>query len=322
MNEASGDLVVRINSDGGSPEYSWGMVAKFKEYDGKKTVKIDGKAYSMGSFIAMYADEVTALDVSQFLIHRAAYPSWVEKMYLDPESEYFNQGMLDNTISVNTALEKALRNKIDVEKFEALKGVTVKEIFSMEGRVDVFLNASEAKKIGLISKIEKITPKKAAEINSVAKIAASYSGVDLTVQSETEPKKDNVESNKKIMTKDELKEKHPAVYASVFNAGVESGVEKEAERVSAWAKWKEIDAEKALAGIEGGKNLSQVDISDFSVNALKKAQQAGIENETPRNITPSADGGVEKTELTASQKAEKAAENALIEAGLLTAKKS
>jgi ATP-dependent protease ClpP protease subunit len=316
MNEADGEITVRINTDGGEPEYGWGMVAKFKEFDGTKNVKVDGKAYSMGAFIAMYADNVTALDVSRFLIHRAAYSSWVEDFYFNPDSEYYNPGMLENVQSINSSLEKALRNKIDVKKFEELKGVKVKDIFSMEDRIDVFLTAQEAKKVGLISKIEKITPKKAAEINSVAKLAASYDG-DITVEAPKSPnqKEDNPETNTNMTVK-ELKEKHPALYAQVFDSGVENGVEKESERVKAWGAWKEIDPEKAIAGIESGKEIKPSDISEFQVNALKAAQKKGVENDTPKDVTPSADGEGAKPELTAAQKAEKAANDALIEAGL------
>jgi len=183
MHDAEGDITVRLNTGGGEPDYGFGMVAKFKEYTGKKTVKIDGKAYSMGAYIAMYADDVEALDVSNLMIHRAAYPTWFE------ESEYFTDGLRQNLVDTNKSLEAALRGKIDVEEFEKLKDVKVKDIFSMDDRIDVFLTAKEAKKIGLVSKIIKITPSKAAEINSHVKIAAEIAA-DLTVTAPEAEKKD------------------------------------------------------------------------------------------------------------------------------------
>ena len=38
---------VRINGDGGSPEYGWGMIDKYSEIKSKKLIKVDGKAHSM-----------------------------------------------------------------------------------------------------------------------------------------------------------------------------------------------------------------------------------------------------------------------------------
>lgn len=316
MNENEGDLTVRINTDGGEPEYGWGMVAKFKEFEGIKNVKVDGKAYSMGAFMCAYSDETTALDVSRFLIHRAAYPEWMEAVYFDESNSNFNAGLLENTKNINSSLEKALRNKIDVKKFEEIKGVKIKDIFSMESRIDVFLTAKEAKQIGLISKIENITPKKAAEINSAAKLAASYSE-GITVES---PKSKIIKSEtNKNMNLEELKEKHPALYAKVLQTGVENGTEVEKERVNAWAKWREIDPEKAIAGIESGKALTMTDISDFQVSALKAVQKKGISDEGADDINPK-EGNDEPT-LTDSQKVEASAEKALIEAGILNPKK-
>lgn len=313
MNEADGDITVRINSGGGEPDYGWGMVAKFKEYEGKKTVKVDGKAYSMGAFIAMYADNVEALDVSTFMVHRAAYPTWFEG------SEYFTAELKENLTNINKSLEKAFKNKVNVEEFEKMKGVKVKDIFSMDDRVDVFLNAKEAKKIGLVSKVVKITPKKAAEINSNVQLAASVD-TDLTVEAPKEkPAKQDIQTqiNTK-MNKSELKEKHPELYAEIFGLGVEQ----EKERVSAWAKWKDIDAKLTMEGIESGNDMKASDISEFQVSALKSAQQKGIENETPDNVKPNADGNdtPPASELSEVEKLEAKINADLAERGILTPK--
>lgn len=312
MNEADGDITVRINSGGGEPDYGWGMVAKFKEYEGKKTVKVDGKAYSMGAFIAMYADNVEALDVSTFMVHRAAYPTWFEG------SEYFTKELKENLTNINKSLETAFKNKVNVEEFEKMKDVKVKDIFSMDDRIDVFLNAKEAKKIGLVSKVVKITPSKAAEINSNVKLAASVD-TDLTVQAPKEKPANEIQTqiNTK-MNKSELKEKHPELYAEIVGLGVEQ----EKERVSAWAKWKDIDAKLTMEGIESGNDMKASDISEFQVSALKAAQKKGIETETPGEVTPNADGNdvPPVSELSEMEKLDAKINADLAERGLLTPK--
>ena len=312
MNEADGDITVRVNSGGGEPDYGWGMVAKFKEYEGNKTVKIDGKAYSMAAFIAMYADNVEALDVSTFMVHRAAYPTWFEG------SEYFTKELKENLTNINKSLEAAFRARVDVEKFETLKDVKVKDIFSMEDRIDVFLTAKDAKKIGLVSKIIKITPKKAAEINSQVKIAASTDS-DLTVEA-PEQKPTNKDIQKQIntkMNKSELREKHPELFAEIVGLGVEQ----EKERVSAWAKWNEIDPALAMKGIEGKDEIKASNISEFQVAALKAVQKKGVEADSTEDVKLDADGkAIPTSELSAAEKLEAQMNADLNERGLLTSK--
>lgn len=269
MDEAAAeDVTVRVNCPGGTPEYGWGMVAKLAEHPGKKKVKVDGQAYSMGLFFLCYADDSEGLDVSEYLVHRAAYSQWFES-----SPEYFTDPMRENLTRINASLEKAFRAKVDVALFEELKGVKVKDIFSMDSRIDVFLSAKEAKKIGLIKSIVNITPTKKAEIESrmsavAEKITAQYTGTK--PPKETEPKNT-------IMTLAELKANHPAIYAQAVAEGVINGVSQEKERVEACMVFVEIDPMAVKAAIESGKPLSpkqmaELSLKSFSAESLKKTE--------------------------------------------------
>src|SRR5688572_30604066 len=101
-----GELTFRINTGGGEPEYGWGAAAKINETVNKK-VKVDGKAYSWGTFACVYAEDVECLDVSQFMIHRAAYSEWFES------SEYFTEPLQENLAAINKKLETAFRNRVN-----------------------------------------------------------------------------------------------------------------------------------------------------------------------------------------------------------------
>lgn len=278
------DMVVRVNTNGGDVLYGWGMIAKFKEFTGDKLVKIDGSAYSMGLFFAAYAENVEALDVSDFLLHRAAYPSWYEKDYMsDSEKE--------NLIKINSSLEKAFRSKIDVEKFEEIKGVKLKEVFSMDDRVDVFMTSAEAKKIGLINKINKITPAKKSAIQSdFGRIAAKYSEIDV-VETPIETKKEELNKNannkpKKLkMNLEELKAEHPALAASLIAEGVASTKTAEKDRVGAWLKFVEVDPVAVAEGINSGENLSQTATADFAIKMQSAKSKAELEAESANTIT-------------------------------------
>jgi ATP-dependent protease ClpP protease subunit len=288
MEDASADdITIRINCNGGVPEYGWGMIAKVAEHANGKKIKVDGQAYSFGTFFLCYVDDAEALDVSEFLIHRASYSEWFEST-----PEYFTDAVRENLVRINASLEKAFRNKVDVPVFEQLKGVKVKDIFSMDSRIDVFFSAAEAKKIGLIKNIVKITPAKKAEIDTrmaevTEKITAKYTGV--------KPEKKTQQTNTD-MTLAELKANHPALYAQVLAEGVQSGIDQERERVEACLVFNEIDPVAVKTAIESGKPLSPKQMAELSLKSFSKETLKDIADKSAGTVTTTATKETEKTE--------------------------
>ena len=275
------DVCVRINGDGGDPEYGFGMIAKFNEFKGNKLVKVDCKAHSMYVYFLCCADDSEALEVSSFTVHRAAYPEWYEG-----NPDYFTAEKRADVERINSYLRKLLEAKIDVAKFEELKGVKMKDIFSLNGRLDVTLTAAEAKKIGLINRVVKITAEKAAEIDSlVAKIAAEYTGVKLAAEYKPENKKPI------NMTIAEFKTAHPEVFAQA----VAQGVAQEKARVEACLVYIDIDADGVKAAIESGVELTGKQMAEFSLKAVSKNALGVIEKEAAKTTGTQADSSVEKT---------------------------
>jgi ATP-dependent protease ClpP protease subunit len=260
------DIVVRINSEGGSPEYGWGMVAKFQEHKGNKLIKVDGQAHSMCMFFLCYATKVEALDVAEFVVHRAAYASWYEN-----SPEYFTEAIRGNLERVNSSLRKALEAKIDVKKFEELKGVKMKDIFSMDSRIDVFLTAAEAKKIGLIDTIVKITPEKRSEIETLLYKAASYTGLN---HKKVEIKTTN------IMTIEQLKREHPELVASLQKETLEA----ERDRVGACLVYLDVDSKAVKLAIESGKPLSHTQMAEFSLKLANANTLKKVESDAPETV--------------------------------------
>lgn len=288
------DLTLRINTDGGDPQSMFAIAAAFREYKGKKSVKIDGKAYSAGLFLLPYADEVTALDVSMGLIHRAAYSSWFES------SEYMTEAMWSNLDSINAFLREALESRIDVEKLEKMKGVTIDEIFSNDARIDVFLTAAEMKKVGLVDKIEKITPKKKAEIKSFMDselngISAKYIPEALK---DTPNKKNTPNKPKSKMTKEEFKSEHSELFAQVCQEAVES----ERDRTESIMAFAHLDLDKAKTIIASGKSLSEKDRSELSILAVQAAAKSAsaVSGSDPKKSESELDQMKTDTAQTAS----------------------
>lgn len=303
--EGNDELMLRMNTIGGEPEYGWGVTSMWNEIKTTKKIRVDGQAYSFGTFMLCYTDNNEALDVAEFLIHRAAYPSWIES------SPDFDEARKGNLIRINKSLEAAFRAKVDIVKFEALPqmaGRKTKDIFSMDARIDIFLTAKEAKSIGLINKVIPLTPSITAEIKGYAKAA---SGEKIFVPTE-EIKPIEPIINKNKMTADQLKSEHP----DVFNAIVKSAVAAERDRVGAWMAFNEIDAVAVAAGIEKGENLSQKDMAEFTRKGIAKGAVAaagaevippvaGAETKTPAELAEAAKEKEKTDFLTASLEAAK-----------------
>jgi ATP-dependent protease ClpP protease subunit len=284
MNEinANEELTLRINSNGGEPNAMAGMIDKFKSHTGVKKIKIDGKAFSSAFFFALYTDSanIEASDLSRALVHRAAYPEWVES-----NPKYMTAEMWSFLDATNKNLRTALEARVNPEDFKKVTGKTIDEVFSNESRIDVFLSASQMKKLGLISKINKLTPSKMQAIEaSFYDVAANYNGVQVQ-EVETEeitPTQASNQANQGInlntknrkMTADQLRAEHPDIYASIHA----SGVNQERERVKAILVYHSVDAQKSVELVNAGSELTPSEREAFNLKAIQAKEVTAIES--------------------------------------------
>lgn len=269
------DLILRINTNGGSPEDMTGMIAKFQEFNGNKKIKVDGYAYSAGAFFLLYAnsEDVEATDVSKLMLHRAAYPTFLEK---DPK--FMTEDRKSFLGLVNSNLRKALESKVDEGKFRDVANIGYDELFSLDTRIDVFLNAEQAKDLGLISKINKITPEKALEIKAnYDSILASHSGclfAEIKDESVVTVNKTNKQTKK--MTIDEIKASSPEAYNQI----VDLGRNQERDVAKSWLVFAEVDLTRVKAGITSGNVMSQTDLAEFTLKAISAKEVKSLEVES------------------------------------------
>jgi len=267
-------IVLRVNSGGGSVPSGWGIIAKMIEIGGVK-MKVDGAADSMAFIMALFADDVEALDVTTFIAHRA-------DMYVSSPED---QKWLDER---NADIRKKMESKIDPLKWQDVTGVSFDELFNPSKRVDVTLTAKQAKQLGIVSKINKITPSEMAAFNE------RVFGLAAAVETSTNI---SVKQNIKTMDLNTLKAEHPALFASV----VEIGIAKERDRVGALAAFMPIDPEAVTTAIKDGSELTQTFMAEMTVkginaNTLKKIESAAA----PKVETTAVEK--ETTELTAEEK--------------------
>lgn len=268
------EITMRLNSPGGSVFSGWGICAKMAEH-GNVTIKIDGYAASMGAFMLLFANKVECTDVARIMLHRAdAYAETDEqKAFL---------------ASVNKDLRVKLEKKVKPEMFAEVTGVSFDEMFSAEKRIDVWIDAKQAKKLGLVDKINKLNPKELKAVNSaMMNIAAT-----LTSEENVKP------INHIKMNIENLKAEYPAVFAQVFALGVDA----EKDRVQAWLTYVDVDAKTVKEGIEGKeaptlKIQAELNRKAFSLEALGKLEEgnpAPVDPAKPKDAEAKTD--VEKLE--------------------------
>lgn len=278
MEEHTGEeFTMRINSPGGDVFAGWGIAAKMRETPAKVVAKVDGIAASMAAFLLLFADEVHMSTMGRVMIHRADGPVRNDQ----------DQQFLDG---VNADLKKALKAKIDSKKLKELKGVSIEQIFNPEGRIDVWLSAKEAKAIGLVDKVIKLAPAKLSALEDFTpSIAAMGFTAPPVVDTYEEKGAEAVEStpvinnknNKSIMTAEQFQREHPEAYASILKGAASA----ERDRVNAWLKFMDVDAEAVKKGIEDGEPLGQTAIADFMAKIAKNTATANLKAEAAGTTT-------------------------------------
>jgi len=278
----SQDITLRINSDGGDPESSYGMIAKFRDHPKKTLVKIDGKAHSTALYFAIAANEVEALNVSTGVLHRAAYPEWVER-----NSDLMTESRVSVLKKINDDLRSIVESNVDVDKLESISGVSLDDLFSLENRIDVRLSAEQMESVGIVNTVKSLTPEIQSSINSFIDIAiaAEYGEKHVVDASKNDEFiKENKKKNNK-MTIENLQAEHPALYAQVVNVGVSQ----EKDRVEAILAYSDIDMKACKDAVYSGEPLSQKFMAEMNVKGMKATVAKEIEEDSAEDVQESGD---------------------------------
>jgi ATP-dependent protease ClpP protease subunit len=256
------EIVLRVNSPGGDVFSSWGVFAKMIEH-GNVTVKVDGLAASGAANLLMYANKAESLDISRFLFHRA-------NAYVDtPEQQVW----LDK---INADLRKKLEAKVSADLFKEVTGHTYDEMFNPETRLDIWLDAKQMKKLGIISKITKLTP-------AIEKTMAEFSfKVAASMAEDTPPIPTKNPSN---MTPEEFKAKHPEAYASIVKASTDA----ERRRVKAWMAYNSVDPAKVKDGIDKGEEVTADVMAEMQVAMMAPEYLEKLKKDSAKSVTTAAD---------------------------------
>lgn len=274
-------VTVRMNCPGGDVYSAYGMIAKFNELKGSKKIKVDGMAASAGFYMCASVDDVECLDVSGFLVHRAAYPSWVEN-----DKEAFTDELKASLNKTNDKLRAILERKVSSDVFKSVTNVSYDDMFSLDARLDVELTSDQMEALGWVKKINKLTAQKKSEIIA---LSASYGIAAFSKQTN----KDEMD----IKNLADLKAQAPQIY--------KEAIEEERARIEAWMVFNDVDAKAVEAGIKSGKELDRVSSAEFTKKIAAKAALTNLnkDGEEVPAITTEPSAKVEKPQ-TADVKAE------------------
>jgi len=90
----------------------------------------------------------------------------------------------------------------------------------------------------------------------------------------------NINSNSNKMTKADLKQNHPEVYADILS----EGVIQEQERVKSWEAFREADSKAVSEGIASGKEITQSQEKTFLVSLAKKGLVTDLKSDSPTDV--------------------------------------
>ena len=192
--------------------------------------------------------------------------------------------------SINANFRKKMEEKIPSALFKQVTGKSYNDMFNPDMRIDCIITAKQAKQLGLVSKINKLSVTEAKKIkaladkyNFTAELPTQITSV-LELESNVEPIIEPI----KMKTIAEFKAAHPELFAQVQQEAIDA----ERDRVGSFLAFLEIDAVTAKAGIESGKPMTQTQMAQFNV----KAMQANTLAKLPSNaveVTAAVDETIE-----------------------------
>lgn len=265
--EPDAQLQIRLNSEGGSPDYAMSMIQKIQELGDQVFLKGEAMLHSMALFALCYVDKanIEIYDVSKGILHRAAWDEWIEGQ------AWFKGSIQEElVIKTNKDLEKAFRARVDVAVLEALpamkdRNLTLKDIFSMEARHEIILSASDMKKIGLVDSIKRITPTKQTQIKALTENFNKCRSLDDFRIAAASPKPNN-----DTMTLEEFMAQYPAIYAAIVTKAKADGAVEERSRVNAFFAYASIDAAAVAKAIKEGTPMTMEFMAQMQATSLNK----------------------------------------------------
>ena len=291
LKEANGeDVLINFSSPGGSVYTGLKIFNLIKRYQGNVDFNLIGLAASMGSYIPLAGRRVTAEANVVFMIHNAwSYTS-------GDHNEMRSQADVLEGLSGIIRDEYARRTRKPKDELTAMMDADT-YLFGQEAVDAGFVDELNGEPATADAKIQGIALAKEAHGACIAKLksempddldrAASVMKIG-AVTEEPQPQTEEIT----IMTLDELKAKHPELYAQIFAAGRTEGVSAEKDRVTAHILLgvNSGDIDTAIAAVENGDEMTATISAKYQIAAMNRTDQQTRDDDDPAGAD-GADGG-------------------------------
>jgi ATP-dependent protease ClpP protease subunit len=277
----SDDVLITINSPGGSVFHGLEMFSMIKNYTGKTETRIISFAASMGSVLALAGQRKSIESTAFYYIHNAWGLAVGDYRELEKEAKFLKDisAMISELYAENTTLSKSEAQKLmdDESQFygESLKELGF-EIVTPDNQNNLSSqmfngNFEKAKKYCIGKIKDKIEPED--YVQDLEKVAASISSKKIYNNSKIPASAGNNNNTEVIMNLEQLKKDHPELYAQVIQIGKDEEFEHVKSHITLGRQ--AGDLEMAVKNIEARKPCT------LSVSA--EYQAAGMRNISLQN---------------------------------------
>ncbi|MGL5277522.1 MAG: head maturation protease, ClpP-related [Cetobacterium sp.] len=198
------EIVLRIDSPGGSVFAGIGLYSYLKDHKAKKKVYIDGMCASIATVIAMAGDEIFMNAGAQFMIHNPWTIAMGEAKELRHDAKVLD-GIRDSILKIYETKTKLTKEQL----IKAMDETT-------------YYQAEQALEAGFITEITHMFDAKNCIANAES-WDTTYSKyekyINIIVPKTNDITKNNNDNKEKKMTLKELQDNHPDVYNEVLNLG-------------------------------------------------------------------------------------------------------
>jgi len=266
LRNQDGELLVVVNSGGGSVFSAAEIYTALKSFNGKVKVQIVGMAASAASVISMAGQHVEMSPVAQLMIHNASTGAWGDYNEMDATSDFLQK--------VNQTITNAYRSKTSK---------TAEELLQMMNRT-TWMTASEAKENGFIDAImfeNELDAVASIEHPSLVEGAIPKSVLDqLRQQLKADPMNSTMnaitqnEGGSQKMDLETLKNEHPELVNKIEKAAVKN----ERQRIQAIDNISQPGTEDIVNKAKFETGASAADTAMEILKAQKEQTQQQLQN--------------------------------------------
>lgn len=307
--EGERELLVVINSGGGSVYAASEMYYALKKFDGIVNVEIPSIAASAASFLAMAGDSVGMSILAQFMIHGASTYGYGNHLDMSDTSEMLKT--VDDAI-INAYLTKTSKTREEIREMmnkdtymnaqQALDAGFIDTIL-FDKPIEAVASADLTNQMLPIDVIEKV------KADILAQRAAALEPTNSVDVPNTTDATNTVKDGEQPMDMEKLKNEHPELFNQVKKLGFEEGAKAENARLRDIDDLATPGTENLINDAKYGTPITAEQLAikmikaqrEVGANHLSNAQQDAqhLEDVKP-TATPEADNVTEQEQIAAS----------------------